>query len=146
MRMMCGLILAVVLVGCTCEDQGEPEHKGVESMKIHYLEIVTNQVDAVCAAHAAANGLVFGEPDPALGNARTALLPGGGMMGVRAPMHAEEQPVTRPYFLVDDIEAAVAAAEAAGARIALPPMEIKGKGWCAIYLMGDTQHGLWQLD
>ena len=35
-------------------------------MQIHYLEIVTTDVDAVCAAHAAASGAQFGEPDPGL--------------------------------------------------------------------------------
>ena len=41
-------------------------------MKVHYLEIVTTNVDAVCTAYAAANGLQFGKPDAGLGNARTA--------------------------------------------------------------------------
>ena len=54
-------------------------------MQIHYLEIVTKEVDAVCAAYAAANGVQFGKPDAGLGNARTAPLPGGGLVGVRAP-------------------------------------------------------------
>ncbi len=43
-------------------------------MRIHYLEVVTDQVDAVCAAYAAANGVAFGEPAPDLGGARTAPL------------------------------------------------------------------------
>ena len=47
-------------------------------MQIHYLEIVTKEVDAVCAAYAAANGVQFGGADAGLGNARTAALPGGG--------------------------------------------------------------------
>jgi predicted enzyme related to lactoylglutathione lyase len=91
-------------------------------MQIHYLEIVTNEVDAVCAAYAAANGVQFGGPDAGLGNARTAALPGGGLVGVRAPLHESEQPVVRPYWLVDDIEAALAAAVKAGARVAHPPL------------------------
>lgn len=37
-------------------------------MRIHYLEIVTQDVDGVCAAYAAANGVRFGEPDAGLGN------------------------------------------------------------------------------
>ena len=113
-------------------------------MKIHYLEIVTSEVDAVCAAYAATNGLQFGSAEPRLGNARTAVLPGGGMVGVRSPMHATEQPVVRPYWLVDDIEAAVAAAVEAGGEIAHPPMEIPGHGTFAIYVQGGVQHGLWQ--
>ncbi len=52
-------------------------------MQFYYLEIVTKDVDAVCAAYAAANGLRFGGPDAGLGNARTAALPGGGIVGVQ---------------------------------------------------------------
>jgi predicted enzyme related to lactoylglutathione lyase len=114
-------------------------------MQIHYLEIVTREVDAVCAAYAAANNVQFGEPDAGLGNARTAALPGGGLVGVRAPMHESEEPVVRPYWLVDDIEAAVAAAAKAGGEVAHPPMEIPGHGTFAIYIQGGIHHGLWQL-
>jgi len=53
-------------------------------MQIHYLEIVTRKVDAVCAAYAAAHGVQFGEPDAGLGHARTAALPGGGLVGARS--------------------------------------------------------------
>jgi predicted enzyme related to lactoylglutathione lyase len=114
-------------------------------MRIHYLEIVTKEVDAVCAAYTVANGVQFGEPDAGLGNARTAALPGGGMVGVRAPMHESEEPVVRPYWLVDDIQAAVAAAVEVGGEIAHPPMEIPGHGKFAIYIQGGIHHGLWQL-
>jgi predicted enzyme related to lactoylglutathione lyase len=114
-------------------------------MQIHYLEIVTKEVDAVCAAYSAANGVQFGEPDAGLGNARTAALPGGGMVGVRAPMHESEEPVVRPYWLVDEIKAAVAAAVEVGGEIAHPPMEIPGHGTFAIYIQGGIHHGLWQL-
>lgn len=114
-------------------------------MQIHYLEIVTKEVDAVCAAYAVANGVQFGEPDAGLGNARTAALPGGGLVGVRVPMHESEEPVVRPYWLVDDIEAAVAAAVEAGGEVAHPPMEIPGHGTFAIYIQGGIHHGLWQL-
>jgi predicted enzyme related to lactoylglutathione lyase len=113
-------------------------------MQIHYLEIVTMEVDAVCAAYAAANKVQFGEPDAGLGNARTAALLGGGLLGVRAPLHEAEEPVVRPYLLVDDIEAAVAASVEAGGEVAHPPMEIPGHGSFAIYIQGGIQHGLWQ--
>ncbi len=113
-------------------------------MPIQYLEIVTKEVDAVCAAYAAANEMQFGEPDPGLGNARTATLPGGGMVGVRAPMQEAEEPVVRPYWLVNDIEAALAAAVEAGGEVAHPPMEIPGHCTFAIYIQGGIQHGLWQ--
>ncbi|RKY16984.1 MAG: hydroxylase [Planctomycetota bacterium] len=114
-------------------------------MQIHYLEIVTPDVDALCAVYAAANGLEFGEPVPGFGFARTAPVPGGGMVGVRAPMRDSEDPVVRPYWLVDDIEAALAAVDAAGSVVALPPTEIPGGGTFAIYIEGGVDHGLWQL-
>ena len=79
-------------------------------MQIHYLEIVTKDVDAVCATYAKLHGVTFGDGDAGLGGARTAPLPGGSMLGVRAPTHETEEPVARPYLLVDDIEAAAAAA------------------------------------
>lgn len=118
--------------------------EGGGAMRIHYLEIVTEDVDAMCAVYAAANGLEFGEPDPGLGNARTAPLPDGGMVGVRAPLRANEEPVVRPYWLVDDIEAALEAAVEAGAEVAHPPLEIPGHGTFAIYFAGGVQHGLWE--
>jgi predicted enzyme related to lactoylglutathione lyase len=114
-------------------------------MKIQYLEIVTKEVDAVCAAYASAHKVKFGEPDAGLGNARTATLAGGGLVGVRAPLHEIEEPVVRPYWLVDDIDVAVAAAVQAGGKVAHPPMEIPGHGTFAIYLQGGNDHGLWQL-
>ncbi len=114
-------------------------------MRVHYLEIVTTDVDAVCSAFEAASNYSFGEPDPGLGNARVARAQDGSMVGVRAPMHESEIPVVRPYSLVDDIQRAVDAAVAAGAEIAHPPLEIPGHGTFAIYLLGDIQHGLWQL-
>jgi len=113
-------------------------------MQVHYLEIVTPEVDKTCATLAALHGVRFGEPVAELGNARTATLAAGGRIGVRAPMSEQEEPVVRPYVLVDDIEAAVQAAEAAGALIAHPPMEIPGQGTFAIYIQGGIHHGLWQ--
>lgn len=114
-------------------------------MKVQYLEIVTPDVDATCAAYAELHGVTFGPPDAGLGNARTAALANGGKIGVRAPMRETEEPVVRPYLLVDDIEAAVEAAQAAGGEIAHPPMEIPGHGKFAIYIQGGIQQGLWQL-
>jgi len=114
-------------------------------MQIHYLEIVSENRDEVCAAYAAAHGVQFTEPDERLGGARTAAQSDGGMVGVRKPMSPTEEPIVRPYWLVDDIETAVAEVEKAGAAIALPPMEIPGLGHFAIYITGDVQHGLWQI-
>lgn len=113
-------------------------------MNVYYLEVVTQDVDGVCAAYAAAHGVRFGEAEPMLGNARVVRLEGGGLVGVRAPLRGDEAPVVRPYGLVEDIHAAVEAAAQAGGTVALPPMEIPGYGTCAIYLLGGNEHGLWQ--
>jgi len=114
-------------------------------MKVHYLEIVASDVDAVCAAYEAAYGIQFGSADPLLGGARTAPLPDGGSIGVRGPLRDTEEPVVRPYWLVDDIEAALDAASKQGASVAQPPLEIPGKGTFTIYIQGNVHHGLWQL-
>lgn len=114
-------------------------------MQIQYLEIVTRDVDGVCFAYSSANEVQFGEPDPGFGNARTAALAGGTVVGVRALLRETEEPVVRPYWLVQDIEAALAAAVEAGGKVAHPPMEIPGHGTFAIYLQGGNDHGLWEL-
>jgi len=113
-------------------------------MKIQYLEFVTPDVDAVCETYSKAHGVTFSDGDPNLGGARTAKLTDGGMLGVRAPMRDTETPVVRPYFLVDDIEAAVAAAKQTGAEIAMPPMAIEGHGTFAIFIKDGIESGLWQ--
>lgn len=115
-----------------------------KSMQVWYLEVVTKSVDEVCAAYSAAGGLEFGKPDTRLGGARTAPLSGGGMVGVRAPMRETEAPVVRPYWLVKDIKAAVAAARKAGGQVAMDPTEIPGLGTFAIYVQGGVDHGLWE--
>ena len=114
-------------------------------MKIHYLEIVSHDVDAVCKAYENAHSVSFGEPDELLGGARTCALSDGSIVGVRGPLRDTEQPVVRPYWLVDDIEKAVSNIEAEGAKVAMPPMEIPGKGKFAICILGSNDHGLWQL-
>lgn len=114
-------------------------------MQVHYLEIVTPNVDAVCSTYAQLHGVSFSEPEAGLGNARTASLSDGGKIGVRRPMHDAEEPVVRPYLLVDDIEAAAKATVESGSEIALPPMELPGHGTIAIFIQGGIQHGVWQL-
>ncbi len=80
-------------------------------MRIQYLEIVTKDVGGVVAADASAHNATFGEPDARLGNARPAALAGGGRVGGRAPLRETEEPVFRPYCLVD-IENVAAALQA----------------------------------
>ena len=125
----------------------DSDQKPVEenAIKVHYLEIVTAKVDGTCLALGNAHGVTFGEPIAEFGNARTTNLRDGGIIGVRAPMRETEQPVVRPYLLVDDIEAAIKAAESAGGKVAMPPMEIPGHGTFATWILGGIEHGLWQL-
>ena len=80
-----------------------------------------------------------------LGGARTATLEDGGMVGVRGPLRDTEDPVVRPYILVEDIQAAVDVAAQSGAQVALPPMPLGDHGTCAIVIQGGIECGLWQL-
>jgi predicted enzyme related to lactoylglutathione lyase len=114
------------------------------AVNIHYLEIVTPEVDKTCMALEKTHGVKFGEPIAEFGNARVTQLKNGGRLGVRAPMRETEEPVVRPYILVEDIEAAVEAAQAAGGEFAMLPTEIPGQGRFAIYFLGGIQYGIWQ--
>lgn len=115
------------------------------AVKVHFLEIVTPDVDGACNLYSMMYGITFGDADQNLGGARTADLDGGGMIGVRAPLRDTETPVVRSYVLVDDISAAVAAAAEVGAEIASPPTEIAGYGQFAIVIHGGIESGLWQV-
>jgi uncharacterized protein len=110
----------------------------------HYVEVVTSEVEQVRDTYAAIHGIAF-EQVAALGNAFVSLLPNGSRLGVRAPMHAGEKPVTRVYLRVADLDAATRVAETRGAHIAVPPMDIPGHGRIALYILGGTEQGLWQL-
>lgn len=130
------------------DEQSHVHHKDSnnrQKMKIHYLEIVTADVDAACALYSDMYGVSFGEADPSLGGARTAKLDDGGLLGVRGPLRDTEKPTVRPYMLVDDIKASVAAAKSNDAEIAMEPMEIPGYGQFAIVIQGGIDLGLWQL-
>jgi hypothetical protein len=113
-------------------------------MRVHYLEFVSDDIDAQVAVLEASQALSFGPPVPALGNARVAQGPDGTRVGVRAPMAEHEQPTIRPYFAVDDIAAAIAEAEAKGGVVAYPPTRQGDTGTWAIYVLGGLQIGLWQ--
>jgi predicted enzyme related to lactoylglutathione lyase len=124
---------------------GKQDHEQGTNMKIHYLEIVTKDVEAICAFYSKSLGVMFGDPDTNLGNARTTRLASGGMLGVRAPMHASENPVVRPYILVVDIEATVAAAKNSGAEVLVPPMKLGEHGTCAIVYHSGLEAGFWRV-
>lgn len=119
-------------------------NEGTTKMQVQYLEIVTGDVDAACQLYSAMHGVTFAEPDQDLGGARTAKMANGGVLGIRAPLRDTETPVVRPYMLVTDINAAVAAAEKAGADIAFPPTKLGNHGTCAIVVHGGIESGLWQ--
>jgi hypothetical protein len=84
-------------------------------MKVHYLEIVSLDVDAVCKAFEAVHNVSFGEADASLGGARTCTLSDGCIIGIRSPLRDTEDPIVRPYWLVEDIEIAVTNVESQGA-------------------------------
>ena len=113
-------------------------------MRVHYLEIVTPDVDATCAIHAAMHRLDFGPADPDLGHARVAESSDGCLVGVRSPLADHEAPIVRTYVEVEDIARAVAAAEEGGALVAYPPTRQGKRGTFAILIAGELQHGLWQ--
>jgi len=145
------LLVAAVFVTACASDSGarsssseNPAESEPSAVIVHYLEIVTPDVDATCRALGVVHDVEFGAPEQDLGNARTAQLASGGRIGVRAPMRESETPVVRPYLRVDDIEAAVADVEAAGCEIAMGPTEMPGQGRFAIYIRGGIEHGLWQ--
>lgn len=114
-------------------------------MHAHYIEVVTCEVEAVTQAYIKTNSVEFSEPIAELGNAITARLSDGGLVGVRAPLQEDEAPTIRPYWLVNDIQVALAESVSAGAEIVHPPLELDGFGTFAIYSQGGIMQGLWQL-
>ena len=113
-------------------------------MRIHYVEIVSRQVDAQCEALERIHGVSFGSAVADLGHARVAEGADGSLIGVRAPLAEHEQPTVRTYTEVADIEQAVKQAADAGAMIAYPPTQQGDTGTWSIYILGDVQIGLWQ--
>ncbi|MGB0894576.1 MAG: VOC family protein [Parashewanella sp.] len=114
-------------------------------IQVHYLEIVTQDVEQVCRSYSVSLGVTFSEAISEFGGAKTAELTDGRLLGIRAPMHDAEEPTTRPYYLVDDIELAVSEAEKSGAEVMVPPMDIPQRGKCAIVRQGSVQSGFWQV-
>jgi predicted enzyme related to lactoylglutathione lyase len=113
-------------------------------MAVHYLEIVSNDVETLTGLYQRIHGLSFGPPDRDLGQARVATQADGALVGIRKPLAAHEQPIMRTYLAVEDIEQAVKKAEDSGATIAYPPTRQGNRGTFAIVTQGDVEHGLWQ--
>ena len=132
--------------GADAKAQNSSEKTSPEgsNMTIHYLEIVSNNVDALCAVYERVHALSFGPEDPDAGQARIAVRPDGSLVGIRRPLAEHEQPTMRTYLEVVDIQRAVEEAEEAGAIIAYPPTRHGELGTFAIFIQGDVEHGLWQ--
>lgn len=113
-------------------------------MAVHYLEIVSNEVDTLTGLYQRLHGLSFGPPDRDLGQARVATYADGALVGIRKPLAAHEQPIMRTYLAVKDIQQAVKKAEESGATIAYPPTRQGNQGTFAIVIQGGVEHGLWQ--
>ena len=113
-------------------------------MAVHYLEIVTNDVDALSGLYERMHGLSFGPPDPDLGQAHVATQADGALVGIRKPLAAHEQPIMRTYLAVEDIQQAVKKAGESGATIAYPPTPQGEQGTFAIVIQGGVENGLWQ--
>jgi uncharacterized protein len=99
-------------------------------MTVHYLEIVSNDVDTLTALYQRVHGLSFGPPDADLGQARVATRADGTLVGIRKPLAAHEQPIMRTYLAVEDIHQAVKNAEDSGAAIAYPPTQQAAGHFC----------------
>lgn len=111
---------------------------------VQYLEIVSDDAEALVGAYQRVHGLSFGPPDPDLGHARVANRADGALVGVRKPLAAHEHAIMRCYLAVEDIQQAVKEAEASGATIAYPPTRQGHHGTFAILIQGGVEHGLWQ--
>jgi predicted enzyme related to lactoylglutathione lyase len=113
-------------------------------MAVHYLEIVSNDVNTLTGLYERVHGLFFGPPDPDLGQARVATQADGTLVGIRKPLAAHEQPIMRTYLAVEDIQQAANKAEEHGATVAYPPTRQGQRGTFAIVIQDGVQHGLWQ--
>ena len=126
------------------ERDGMAPRERSSNMAVHYLEIVSNDVDTLTGLYQRMQGLSFGPPDPDLGQARVATRADGTLVGIRKPLAAHEQPIMRSYVAVENIQQAVKKAEEHGATVAYPPTRQGQRGTFAIVIQGDVQHGLWQ--
>ena len=118
-------------------------------MKVHYLEVVTTDVEAAVSLYSKIHNIPENafKTSPELGNARTVELDDSSTLGIRQPMHDAEKSVVRPYTLVDDINDAIEKIkDIEGVVIAVPPMPIEGRGQCAIYIQDGIEFGLWDMN
>lgn len=133
-------------LGCRAPQRAEPEIGTAPGPRstVHYLEIVTEDAEAVTALYERLHGLSFGAPDADLGQARVATRADGALVGIRKPLAAHERPIVRTYLAVDDIQLAARRAAEQGATVAYGPALQGKRGTFAIVIHGGVQHGLWQ--
>jgi predicted enzyme related to lactoylglutathione lyase len=149
-RVLGSALMAIGLIsmspGCRPAQRSESmlNEEGELKVAVHYLEIVSTDVDGAIALYQHVHGLSFGPPDPDLGQARVATRADGTLVGIRKPLSQDEQPIERAYLAVEDIQQAVKNAEDSGAIIAYPPTHQGQRGTFAIVIQGGVQHGLWQ--
>jgi predicted enzyme related to lactoylglutathione lyase len=110
---------------------------------VEYLEIVTNDVDAVTALYQRIHVLSFGPSGPDLAHARVATRVDGTLVGIRKSLAAHEQPIIRTYLTVEDIQQAVNKADDSGATIAYRPTRQGTRGTLQSRFMGtwNTDYG-----
>ncbi len=144
-RNMLQIGTAFVAVPSAFLGSSEALAQDADGIKIHYLEMVTPEVDAVCETYSQVHGVSFGDQDENLGNARTTALAGGGLLGVRAPLRVDEDPIVRHYMIVNDLAAAVNAAQSNGALVAIDSMALPGHGSIGIVIQAGIEIGYWQL-
>jgi predicted enzyme related to lactoylglutathione lyase len=113
-------------------------------MAVHYLEIISNDVDSLTGLYERMCALSFSPPDADLGQARVATQADGTLVGIRKPLAAHEKPMMRAYVAVEDIQEAAKKAEDSGATIAYGPTEQGQLGTFAIVVQCGVEHGLWQ--
>ncbi len=101
-----------------------------------HIELGVRDLDRARAFYSRVFGWKFREmptPDGRYFTIDTGAQPGAGMMPVK-----QGQPVaTTAYVMVDDIEAKLREAEAAGAKVLLRRTEIPGSGWFAMLVDPD---------
>jgi hypothetical protein len=112
-------------------------------MAIHYLEVVSDDVPATVTLFTRVHGVDFSTV-PEFGPAEVATLGDGTLLGVRAPLADHESPIVRTYLAVENIQAAVEAAQEAGATLAFGPMPLGEQGTFAICILGALEQGYWQ--
>jgi hypothetical protein len=69
----------------------------VPEYSVHYLEIVTVDVQAACELYSKLYGWQFRAAGSELGGSHVADLPDGSLCGIRAPMHEKEKPIVRVW-------------------------------------------------